>query len=166
MVVKTIKEKFTNKAPYEIGMEVGLNSHKTRPFYVKTTIDYNDSNFKKRMRNVMREETYILEYEFIRKNAGSLFKPNYINTIEINLTKRLLNKSDSAMLTIATFGLFDSKFERDGVIEVNSLLRGKLYFKEAEEAKLFAKESQVIMSELMSKYYDEYKEIDSYKFEE
>lgn len=69
-------------------MKLGIDASKTRPYYVETSFSFGDQIFKKRMAAVLKEEKYLLEYEFKQKNEGSFIKPNYKTNIQMHMTKQ------------------------------------------------------------------------------
>ncbi|WP_394584531.1 hypothetical protein [Cytobacillus firmus] len=75
---------------------------------------------------MLKEEKYLLVYEFKEENEGSIFKPMYKTNLQMYMTKQVITTSDAFILETLTLGLVQTHLTKDGVIKMNSLKKEKI----------------------------------------
>jgi len=164
--IKAIQEHsrlpFASNSPFEVHVNTGVDASKTKAFYVETNIVYGEQIFKKRMSAILKEEKYLLVYEFKQENAGSFLKPIYKTIIQMDMTRQLFSTSEAIILDTLTLGLVDTHLAKE-VIKVKSIKKRRDYFKTEIQSKLFAEKIQSILKGFLSKHYDEYEKLKQIK---
>ncbi|OHX41331.1 hypothetical protein [Cytobacillus oceanisediminis] len=150
------KSLYQSNSPFEVQVKLGIDASKTKPYYVETSFNFGDQIFKKRMAAVLKEEKYLLVYEFKQENEGSFLKPIYKTNIQMHMTKQVISTSDAYILESITLGLIDTHLTKDGVLKIKSLKKRRDYFKTEIEGELFAERIASTFNEFLKNQYDEY----------
>lgn len=153
------KSLFPARSPFEVHVNPGVDASKTKPYFIETFISFGDPIFKKRLSAVLKEEKYLLVYEFKEENEGSIFKPMYKTNLQMYMTKQVITTSDAFILETLTLGLVQTHLTKDGVIKMNSFKKRKDYFKSEVESELYAEKILITLKEFLNNQYEEYKKI-------
>lgn len=146
-------------SPFEVKTKIGIDATKTKPYFVETNISYGDPIFKKRISSILKEEKYLLVYEFMQKNEGSFFKPSYQTVLEMYMTKQLISTSGAILLDVLTLGLVDTHLTKEGIIKIKSLKRRTDCFQTEIECNLFAEKIQFVLTDFLTVQHNEYLKI-------
>lgn len=150
---------FQNKPPFELIIRKGIDASRTSPYYVETVIYYGDPTFKKRMSAVLKKKRYYIEYDFLTVNNGTFLKPVIIKIIDMQLKRRLLNKSDAMLIDMLTLGLAGASSTKGNVITLDNSKKRRDYFIAEEESSLFASKIEELLYNLISEEYEEYRRL-------
>lgn len=160
-MINKISNKVKNKVnglfieePYKIEVINQIDVTKQKPYITKINFLYKDKLFEKRIINLLKEDKYILNYQFYNEDIGTLFKPVYKKNIHLSF------KIDNSI----NYTIIDKIFIETisyGLIEINlkdNILLKKLdnyifSFREKEHQLLFSKKIEEELNKFFEKEY-------------
>lgn len=145
--------------PYTLLVEKGVSAVEEEPYFVLVKISYNDSGFSKRMKNIIKSPNTGIEFEYIEKSVGSLFKPKYEPDLWLKIIENrteLIEASKYAKLL--TLGLANPDIENT-TMTLEMIIDQKIKFTERVKAELFATRLQEKLFLYFEKEYENYQKL-------
>lgn len=141
-----INEQLINE-PYKIEIINHTDVTKQKPYTIKVNFLYKDKLFEKRINNLLKDNKYVLNYQFYDNNVGTFFKPSYEKNINLSF-----NIDTSIEYTIIDKLIIETISY--GFIEIN--LKDKILLKKLDNY-IFSfkdKNSQLLFSKKIEKELD------------